>query len=227
MPNGSSANSLSMNELFQFLFVSIYVIEFIPVAIGFYYYNQIKNTYWKWFLYYLIFIFIAELVSNYEVLIEPGDKKYLYGFIIIPIEFLFFYWLYAYKSFNNKKLFWIFLLVYVVSFVPHLYLESHKSMVYSFNYVVGAFLLGILVVMEYLKQIRSDSILQFKENKMFYINLGVSLLYIGTLPFFSFYAIIAKNDTIYTNYHLLFLIVNHLMYLLFSMSFIWGKPNTY
>ena len=216
-----------MNEIFQFFNVSINIIEFIPVAIGFYFYNQIKDTHWKWFLYYLVFIFIVELLSHFDVIIQLNNRKYVYGFIIIPIEFLFFYWLYACKSFNNKKLFWIFSLLYLGSFIPHLYLESHGSMVYSFNYVVGAFLLALLVVMEYVKQIRSDSILQFKENKMFYVNLGVSLLYIGTLPFFSFYAIIAKNDSIYINYHLLFLVANYLMYLLFSMSFIWGKPNTY
>lgn len=199
----------------------------MAVAAGFYRYTTIKNTPWKWFLYYLLFIFCVEVSALTEVFNEHVNRKLFFGFIIIPIEFVFFYWLYAWQSFHNKKLFWIFSLVYLLSFLPHRYLENHGSMVYSFNYVVGAFLLALLLVLEYLKQIRSDSILEFKENKMFYINLGVSLLYLGTLPFFSFYAIILKNDIIYMNYYLFFYIANHLMYLLFSMSFLWGKPNTY
>lgn len=216
-----------MDELFNILNHTFHVAEFIPVAIGFYFYKKIKNTYWKWFLYYLTFIFIVELMSANSIIINDYNRKLYFGFLVIPIEFVFFYWLYAYKSLNNRKLFWFFCLVYFVSLIPHYYLEDKKTMVYSFNYVVGAFLLGILVFLEYLKQIRSDSIINFKQNRMFYINLGVSLLYIGTLPLFSFYSIIFKNMEIFINYNIYFLLINHLMYLLFSMSFIWGKPNTY
>jgi hypothetical protein len=216
-----------MNELLKILLNTIIIAEFIPVVIGVYNYKKIKDTYWIWFLCYLAFIFCAELLSDLEILFNASNRKYIYGFLIIPIEFLFFYWLYACKSLKNKKLFWTFAMVYLVSFIPHLYLKSENTMVYSFNYVVGAFLLGILVFLEYLKQIRSDEILKFKENMMFYVNLGVSLLYVGTLPLFSFYVIIIKDKEIFTNYNILFLLINQLMYLLFSMAFLWGKPNTY
>jgi hypothetical protein len=216
-----------MEGLLKILANTINIAEFIPVAIGFFYYKKIKNTYWKWFLYYLAFIFCIELLSYFEIVLNISNRKYIYGFLVIPIEFLFFYWLYACKSLHNKKLFWLFTLVYLVSFIPHIYLESKNTLVYSFNYVMGGFLLGILVFLEYLKQIRSDEIIRFKENMMFYINLGVSLLYVGTLPLFSFFAIICKDNEIFTNYNILFLLINQLMYLLFAMAFLWGKPNTY
>ena len=83
------------------------------------------------------------------------------------------------------------------------------------------------VFLEYKKQILSDDIIRFKENMMFYVNLGVSLLYVGTLPLFSFYSILLKDTEIFYGYYALFLIVNHLMYILFSFAFLWGKPNTY
>ena len=216
-----------MQKLFDLLYFTINLAELLPVLVGFYLYKKIKNTHWVWFLYYLVFIFIVEFMSAYSIIITDKTRKYYYGFLIIPVEFLFFYWLYAYKSLNYRKLFWVFCVVYLISFIPHYYLERQQTVVYSFNYVIGAFLLGILVFLEYLKQIRSDSIINFKHNRMFYINLGVSLLYVGTLPLFSFYSIIAQNDEIFINYHIFFLLINHLMYLLFSMSFIWGKPNTY
>jgi hypothetical protein len=216
-----------MEGLFNFFLNTTNIVEFIPVAVGIYNYKKIKDTYWKWFLYYLAFIFCAELFSLFDIFFNISNRKYIYGFVIIPIEFLFFYWLYACKSLKNKKLFWTFAMLYLVSFIPHLYLKSENTMVFSFSYVVGAFLLGILVFLEYLKQIRSDEILKFKENMMFYVNLGVSLLYVGTLPLFSFHAIINKDKEIFTNYNILFLFINQLMYLLFSMAFLWGKPNTY
>jgi hypothetical protein len=216
-----------MEGLFNILANTTNIAEFIPVGIGLYYYKKIKNTYWKWFLYYLAFIFCIELLSYFEIVFNVSNRKKIYGCVVIPIEFLFFYWLYACKSLRNKTLFWVFTLVYLVSFIPHIYLESKNTMVYSFNYVVGGFLLGILVILEYLKQIRSDEIIRFKENMMFYVNVGVSLLYVGTLPLFSFFAIIYKDNEIFMNYNNLFLLVNQLMYLLFSMAFLWGKPNTY
>lgn len=216
-----------MEELLKTLASTMNFAEAIPVVVGLYFYKKIKNTYWKWFLYYLAFIFCIEFLSYNEIIWDASRIKYIYGFAIIPIEFLFMYWLYTCKSLKNNKLFWLFTVVYLTSFIPHLYLESEKTMVYSFNYVVGSFLIGILVFLEYLKQIRSDEIIRFKENMMFYVNLGVSLLYVGTLPLFSFYAIIYKNNEIFTNYYVYFLLINQLMYLLFSMAFLWGKPNTY
>lgn len=216
-----------MQKLFDVLYITINLAELLPVLAGFYFYKKIKNTYWVWFLYYLVFIFIVELMSGLSIILTDETRKYYYGFLIIPIEFLFFYWLYAYKSLNYKKLFWLFCVIYLISFIPHYYLERQRTVVYSFNYVIGAFLLGILVFLEYLKQIHSDSIINFKRNRMFYINLGVSLLYVGTLPLFSFFSILAKDKEIFVNYNIFFLLINHLMYVLFTMSFTWGKPNTY
>jgi hypothetical protein len=216
-----------MKGLLDILVNTTNIAEFIPVAIGLYHYKKIKNTHWKWFLYYLALIFCIELLSYFEIIINISNRKYIYGLVVIPIEFLFFYWLYAYNSLSKKYLFWTFTLVYLVSFITHIYLESKNTLVFSFNYVVGAFLLGILVLLEYLKQIRSDEIIRFKENMMFYVNLGVSLLYVGTLPLFSFFAIIYKDNEIFTNYNIFFLLINQLMYLLFAMAFLWGKPNTY
>jgi hypothetical protein len=218
--------------LFKILIKSLLYFELLPVIFGILYFKKFKDTYWKYFIYYLGFIFIAGALHNWIIqkyFNYLGDDfgNYFLSYFVIPIEFLFFYWLYAYKSLNQKKLYWIFSILYLLSFAFHALIKETISSIYSFNYVVGAFFLGILVFLEYMKQIKSDDIIKFKDNMMFYVNLGVCMLYIGTLPFFSFFGILLKNMDIYINYYTIFLIVNHLMYLLFTAAIIWGKPNTY
>jgi len=217
-----------MDSVLKFLFSSLLYFELFAALTGIFYYKKFKNSYWKWFIFYLAFIGIAGIIHKFYILKYYSDNaNYFFSYFVIPVEFLFFYWLYACKSLKQTKLFWLFSTLYLLSFAFHSLVKEEISSIYSFNYVVGAFLLGILVFLEYLKQIKSDDIVKFKDNMMFYVNLGVCLLYIGTLPFFSFFEVLVKNMEIYMNYYILFLIVNHLMYLLFTAAILWGKPNTY
>ncbi|WNM18945.1 hypothetical protein [Flavobacterium capsici] len=217
-----------MVNLVVFLAYSLIYIELISFVAGIYYFKKFKDSYWKWFIYYLGLISLLGFFQLH-VIIEYFEEynNYFGSYLIIPIEFMFFFWLYAYKSLKKKNLFWVFSFLYLLSFAMHSFIKKEISSFYSFNYVIGAFLLGILVFLEYMKQIKSDDIIKFKENMMFYINLGVSILYIGTLPFFSFYGIIIKDLDLRMNYYLFFLIVNNFMYILFTLAFIWSKPNTY
>lgn len=158
---------------------------------------------------------------------NPLYNNYYYTFFGIPIQYVFFYWLYAYKSLKQKKLFFIFLLIYISTYIPvGFYIEKIK-LSYSINLTVGTVLLSFLVVLEFIKQIKNDNILEFNRNKMFYITVGVILFYIGTYPFFAFHDILIKDQyiDIWNIYYIYFLVSNYLMYLLFAASFIWGKHH--
>ena len=94
------------------------------------------------------------------------------------------------------------------------------------SYTVGVFLLSIMVYLEFIKQIKSEDILNFQNNKMFYINIGILLFYVGTLPFFAFdKQLYLNNNELWSNYKTFFLLSVNIMYLLFAASFIWGKPK--
>lgn len=84
----------------------------------------------------------------------------------------------------------------------------------------------LLVILEYYKQITSQEILNFNKNKMFYINLGITLSYIGTLPFMAFLSLLVKYKEIWDMYFSYFLISVSVMYILFASSFIWGKQSS-
>lgn len=204
----------------------LFALEIVSCLTGIVYYNSVKKNYWKWFVLYLVLIGLFDFLIAKEILVLPLKKQIIYAFIIFPLQFIFFYWLYAYQSLKKNKLFWLFLTLYLLSFIPIEFYFSQLKVVYSFNYTIGSFLLMILVFLEFRKQIKNDDILEFKSNKMFYINIGVMLFYVGTLPFFGLYNLIVKEPEIWNIYYLYFLLSNCLMYLLFTASFIWGKPKS-
>jgi hypothetical protein len=199
--------------------------EGFSAVISLLYYKSVKNNFWKFFAFYLIIIFLCEVLGKWWTNWNIISKAEYYNYLVIPLQFIFLYWLYAVKSMERKTLFFFLSILYLVSFVPsELYFKGSK-IIFSFNYTFGSLLMMILVVMEYYKQITSSDIIYFYRNKMFFINLGVTLFYIGTLPFWTFYYPLIEYTEIWNSYFIYFLVSGIIMYLLFSASFIWGKQN--
>ena len=215
-----------MLDLQHFLLKFVHFTESAAGLVAIIMFKKFKKSYWKWFIYYIVYIAISELAVEFILRHHQSIRTYYYDFFGIPLEFIFLFWLYSYKSLDRKKLFWICSGIYLLSLFPYFLFEG-SNIVNSFNYITGTFLLSIMIILEFNKQIKTDDILKFRENMMFYINTGVCLLYVGTLPFFAFHSLIWKDKVIWNNYYILFLIANILMYTLFSIALLWGKPNTY
>ncbi len=215
-----------MNDLQKFLSDSFLWVEGGAAIVGLGYYKSLKGQYWRFLVYYLIIIFLFEVIGKWGGDYFHFSKTKYYNYIVIPFQFVFFFWLYAVKSFSDKKLFWILSLLYLLSFVCSTIFFKESKIYFSFNYTFGCLLLMFLVIKEYYNQINSANILNFQENRMFYINLGVTLFYIGTLPFFTFYSLLRAYLSIWNIYFDYFLISGIVMYVLFSISFIWGKQNS-
>lgn len=205
---------------------SLLWIEGLTAIIALLYYKSVKQQYWIYFVYYLLMIFLFEAFGKWGKHYVDFSKPKYYNYIVIPFQFIFFYWLYAKKSFEDNKLFWIIISLYLISFIPSELFFKESKIFFSFNYTFGCLLLMFLVIKEYYKQISSSEIINFSRNKMFYINLGVTLFYIGTLPFITFYSLLREQKEIWNVYLYYFLISDIVMYLLFSASFIWGKQNS-
>ncbi|ALR31627.1 MULTISPECIES: hypothetical protein [Chryseobacterium] len=215
-----------MTDFQKMVYESMYIAEGLAAVISLIFYKRIKDQSWKYFVFYLIFIFLCESIGKWAGYLIDYNKQAFFNYFVIPVQFIFFYWLYAAKSFRRPKLFIILSLVYLLSFIPSELLFSSDKVMLSLNYTLGCLILMILVVMEYYKQINDSEILNFDKNRMFYINLGVTLFYIGTLPFWTFLELIRPYREIFNIYFAYFLISGILMYLLFSISFIWGKQSS-
>lgn len=215
-----------METLQNFLRSSVVVFELLAFLTGLWHYQKFKNTVWVYFIGYLFFIFLFEAISYLFLDYFGNFRKYYYGFIVIPFQFIFWYWLYAKNLFRSPKLFYIFSLIYLLSFIPYLLAIEHTRVINSLSYTTGVLLLFVLISKEFINQVKSDTILQFKENIRFYINLGVVLFYVGTLPFFAFDAYSFEHTKyLWNNYYTFFIVMVNVMYLLFIVGLLWGKPN--
>lgn len=214
-----------MSEIHILLNSTLVVIQFITALIGTVYFFKLKKIYWKWFSIYLIIIFIQESFWKFNVSIERQYRIAYYVFFGVPLQYLFLYWLCALKSLKNKILFFLSVIAYVLIIGISLFLKNINE-VFSISISIGTIILIVLIILEFIKQIKTDNILKFKENKMFYINIGLILFYVGSYPFHVLGPELHKNYLdIWNIYFTYFLIANCSMYLLFSASFIWGKTH--
>lgn len=214
-----------MTEFQEFAQKSLLWAEGLTALIALFHYNRLKEQHWKLFVLYLVFIFLGEAYGKWGSFVHFTKAQY-YNYLLMPIQFIFFYWLYAAKSLGKPKLFWILSVLYLLSFIPNELYFSKRKIVFAFNYTFGCLILMLLVIMEYYKQITSQEILNFNKNKMFYINLGITLSYIGTLPFMAFLSLLVKYKEIWDMYFSYFLVSVSVMYILFASSFIWGKQSS-
>lgn len=212
-----------MEKYFTIGNYSILAAEFVSAAIGLFYFKKLKDSPWKYFVYYLVFIFLQELFFKFNDGIFQMNKQNYYAFIGLPVQFIFMYWLFAYRSLKRKTLFYAATLLYIVSIPIQIQLKK-LSVVLSISYSVGVLLLLVLVVLEFINQIKSDEILNFKSNRMFYILIAVVISYIGAGPLFIFFDELRIHFfEFWKVYYFYFIISSIIMYLLFALSFIWGK----
>lgn len=199
-------------------------VEFVSAFIAVLYYKKVKGTNWEIVVYFLSFIFLQELYFKFNPNIYTLGNKDYYLYFGMPVQFLFYYWLFAFNSLNNKKLFYFISSTLLISILIEF---LFKGKVVFLSYTVGTILLCFLVVLEFIKQIKSDEILNFKANRMFYIMIGVILSFIGTYPFYAFNNELRANyNAIWKAYYLYFIGSSITLYLLFAASFIWGKRQS-
>ncbi len=205
-------------------------IELLACLVGFFYFKKLKNTYWAVFPFYLLFIVLAEYLGGYLRLQHKLlAANHFYNYLEIPVEFLFSFWLF-YKAFKSTKYKWLPLacaITYLVSWaVDNAYLIGTRFAFYSFSYMIANVVMLVLLLFYFIQLVFSDAILTFRENMMFWVCLGMFIYYVGCFPYYGLRNTLAVNyPLLYMKYSYLEYILNCTMYLLFTFSFIWGKPN--
>jgi hypothetical protein len=68
-----------MNTLQSFLRSSVIWMELLAALVGFYHLFKYHQSPWKWFVYYLLLMFVFESVSYFFLDPFAGFRKYYYG----------------------------------------------------------------------------------------------------------------------------------------------------
>jgi hypothetical protein len=207
------------------------LLELLASLTGFIFWKKIKDTHWRWFPVYLGIIFLTEIVGEYFLFVR-GDLSTniaVYSYFGIPLQFFFFYWLFHQELKKTKKSVWplVSAAIYLISLVADLaYISSIKFYFESFSYIIGCIFLLVLLFIYFTRFTKSDEIINYRTSMMFWISLGLMLFYIGTIPFFAFRKVlyVEHKELFYVYWYVQFGL-NYLMYLFFTISFIWGKPK--
>jgi len=207
------------------------LLEISSCITGFIYFGKIRRTYWKWFPWYLAVISLTEIIAEYLLYARHNLKLSddLYRFFGIPLEFIFLYWLFYMYFLKSKAAKWpvLSIITYVICFFADVFFVGKMRLFFdSFSYTVGNILLLVLLLVFFLKFIASEAILEYRSSMMFWVCVGMLIFYLGSLPFYGL------RTSLYYRYPGLFYIywyvqfgMNYLMYILFSLAFIWSKQK--
>ncbi len=208
----------------------LYLTEIIACLLGFLYFKKVRGTLWQYFPFYLLFILVGETLGyiskmNKDVVFNQN----LFQYIVIPSEFLFFFWLF-YKSFGHKWQKYFSLgssLIYLSILILNSVLVKNKVFAFfSISYTVGNLLLLIQILIFYLHLISSNELLNFRTNRLFWVSLGLLIFYLGTFPFFGLIHVLYKSHyEVYLVYKKIVMVLDSVMYIMFAISFIWGKTT--
>ena len=156
--------------------VAIIGFELLAGIIGIIKWQNIKNTYWKYFPFYLILIAMLENMLYYWL--PKLIVNYIDTFILIPGEFLFFFWLF-YKNSQKKLPIIIGSCVYILSFVAeNIFAEKiNKGYFLSFSYSIGNLILLIFILQYFYYLIFTERILFFYRERMFWVASGLLIFY--------------------------------------------------
>ncbi len=212
--------------------IALTIAEATACIVGFRYWKKLKDTYWKFFPVYLACILAAELLGRYL-----GYKKLytanlaLYNYFVIPLEILFFISLF-YRTFSTrslKRLSIIVAFIYMACWFSEMFLLPKVSSFWvgALSYTVGIVTLLVLILSYLFKLSSSDEIVFIKHNMMFWVCMGLFVFYAFSLPFYGMYNYLYKHHyNFYLTYSNIIFFLNYIMYGLFTLAFIWGKPKS-
>lgn len=232
-----------MNEfLRQNYFLLTYSVEFLAAVTGIFCYKKYKSSVAKYFIFFLIYSFIIDLLGNYSRYINSVEfyqyikgtifeKNYLmfaiFGYLGRMYFFLFYYLMILKNELfkNVFKYISIFLIaISILHLIIHIEQFYYKGSTFlTINSSVLIILGAILYLVEVLQ---SDKILYFFQSINFYISCVflIWLLIITPLTFYQIYFSTADWNFVFLKWQI-YLFANLFMYITFTFALIYCKPE--
>ena len=211
--------------------MSVYILEALAFLTGMLSWQKVKESIFKYFIFYLLYIFIADIIGYLININKPiGYNELYYNYAVIPVEFNFFFWLF-YKTLQPKKKKVLPIVcsgIYLTSIIiDALYFSKHHFLFNSVSYSIGNLLLLVIILIFFMQLVNSKEILSYKNNMVFWICVGLLIYYLGSLPYYGLTnTFVSKYQGIYILYNKIEHVLDCIMYLMFALSFIWGKPKS-
>lgn len=222
------ANSLFYIMHALFIFTQyLLVTQVLAALVGCITFNKWRHSYLKWFVGYLILISILVACGSLLVSFKKQNDFLIINQIAVAIEMLFISWFF-YKTLPAK--FRALPVAGAALYCATLAIEKYNFdnadyFFESLSYTVGNLFILVYIIIYFIDLVRSENILKFNQLTTFWIALGMLIFYLGTFPFYGLYNELTKNLAIFIPAAWVATSLNYIMYLMFTVGLIWGKPD--
>ncbi len=217
---------MTTNEIYRY---TLNAFEIGAALTGFANWKKLKNSYWRFFPIFLLLIFINEIIGKIINLYSQPVNAAFYRYYGIPVQFLFYFWLF-YNYFKKTKFSkWplVGVATYIISWLLEMFFLKLKDIWFmSFSYTIGNIILLVMIIVFFVMFINSDEILDYKKSLMFWTALGLIVFYLGTFPLYALRnTLVLHYPKVFYTYYYVSFFLNYCMYLLFITGFICHKPK--
>lgn len=229
-----------LDKYYDFITFSV---ELIALVAGILAFKKFKDTAVKYFIYFLGYILLVEIVGRYKNYMSFWPINYLedtrfeenwwWYTLSWKIGAILFYAYYYQKIIRSKK-FSSFLKYTSVAFlvvslgVILIQWEAFFKGYFALINVMGMIVIFLCIVFYFTEMLRSDKVLTFYKSFSFYFSSALLIWWLINTPlviYSSYYATV--SDIEYKNLRkLILLFCNIFMYITFTFAFIWCNPKT-
>ncbi len=214
-----------MEDLNYILPFSINGLKLITIIIGVVNYKKYKHTPLKYFLWFLVYGFLAEILIM-VISVDFEKLNHIVYNIYSIVYFTFSFWLFFKYLKNKKNCFManIFNVIIVIIFIINtLFFQDIYNSFQSYTWLFGSLFLIITIIIFFIELLNSEKILNLKHLLIFWVALGIFLFQLGFLPVFIATKYINYNNGL--TYAYILLILNFITSLCYSLGFIWTKKK--
>jgi hypothetical protein len=208
---------------------SVFVYVIIVGLVGVYKWRHQPKSYWTFFPFFLIILGICDGIGIYFA--KNGQieiSQIIYIYLIIPVEIIFYLWLFSKDISGNKTIFKTGISLFLLSiFIEFYFKEGISEFSFSsFSYLIGNLIMLINILVFFFDMSKSNRIMYFQTDRMFWITLGLLIFWLGALPYYGLFNFLNSNYyNILETYCWFVMTFNYIMYTFFIFAFLWGKKS--
>ncbi len=210
-------------------------MELLSASIGLCYLKKYRESWSRYFVFFLCFTFLFELMGFLTTQISDDFLSFLMGtnfeknhwlynpFIIFNFLFYFLFFTAKLESTKIKSAFKYLAVFYLGTSVLNLIISDFFfSKISSYSFIVGSIFLLISVLYYFFEVLQSDNILIFKSSFAFYVAVGALVFHLCVSPLviYSIYLTEASNPVFVKINVYIFTIANIFMYTCYSIGFV-------
>jgi hypothetical protein len=204
----------------------IIYLALLTSVIGVFYYPKLPSNKAKFLLCLVSFSFVTELVGKYFTAWTGLLNYYVYNFYMLASFSSYIILLYMLLlKLLYKRLATLFLILFLLFyFINIMFLQNNPETTFTYSFAVGVGFVLILSCLYLVEIFNSDKILNFKKSIYFWFVIGILAFHVPFLPFMLAlnWFLIDKDESVFS---IVLFILNLLMYICFSIGFIWSEKK--